>query len=86
MELGSSEAIKQGVMAGLGVSILSRHCVWMELQGKYLVELPVQGFPQCKHWYAVSLKQKTLSPAAQTFIEYLSNNSEGMIKQLEGFY
>ncbi|MEH6649923.1 MAG: LysR substrate-binding domain-containing protein [Motiliproteus sp.] len=86
MELGSSEAIKQGVMAGLGVSILSRHCVWMELQGDYLVELPVEGFPQQGHWYAVSLNQKKLSPVAQTFIDYLASSSEEVINGLEGFF
>ena len=86
MELGSSEAVKQGVMAGLGVSILSRHCVWMEVQGQYLVELPVQNFPQRGHWYAVSLKQKKLSSVTQAFVEYLVNNSEEVIQGLEGYY
>ncbi len=85
MELGSSEAVKQGVMAGLGISILSRHCVWMELKGKYLAELPVQGLPCSISWHAVSLTQKRLSPAAQAFIDYLAKNSEEMIKGLEGF-
>ena len=34
MELGSSEAINQGVMAGLGLSVLSRHNLRLELAGK----------------------------------------------------
>ncbi|MGC3987524.1 MAG: LysR substrate-binding domain-containing protein [Pseudorhodoferax sp.] len=32
MEMSSNEAIKQAVMAGMGVSLLSLHTVWLEMR------------------------------------------------------
>jgi len=71
MELGSSEAIKQAVMAGLGLSVLSRNNLKMELEGKHIVELDVAGFPLMRHWYVMHLKNKKLSLVAQTFLDFL---------------
>jgi len=42
MELGSSEAIKQAVMAGLGISVLSRHNLRLELAGNHIAILDVE--------------------------------------------
>lgn len=75
MELGSSEAIKQAVMAGLGISVLSLHNLRLELKGKYVVILDVEGFPLQKLWYVVYLKDKKLSLATRTFIEFIRDAS-----------
>ncbi len=50
LELGAYEAVKQAVMAGLGVAILSRGTVKLELDHGYLAELDVQGFPLMRQW------------------------------------
>lgn len=71
MELGSSEAITQGVMAGLGLSVQSRHNLRIELAGGHLAVLDVQGFPLKRHWYVVHLKNKHLSFTTQTFLDFL---------------
>lgn len=71
MELGSGEAIKQAVMSGLGISILSSFSLKLELQSKQLVLLDVEGFPVNRNWYAVHRKGKYLSRAAKTFLDYL---------------
>ena len=71
MELGSSEAIKQGVMAGLGVAVLSLHSIELELAANKLVILDVEGFPIKRPWYAVHLKGKKLSLVARTFLDYI---------------
>ncbi|MEB3308605.1 MAG: LysR family transcriptional regulator [Snowella sp.] len=71
MEIGSNEAIKQAVVGGLGLSILSRHSLALEgLQGPLIV-LDVEGFPIQKHWYVIYPGSKQLSIVAQTFLEYL---------------
>lgn len=75
MELGSSEAIKQGVMAGLGVSVLSKHNLRLELPGNHLVILNVNGFPLVRRWYAVHLKNKQLTQVTRTFLDFLLNES-----------
>jgi DNA-binding transcriptional LysR family regulator len=71
MVLGSSETIKQGVIADLGISALSRHSVSLELATKCLVELDVQNFPLMRSWYVVHHETKQLSPTAQAFIDFI---------------
>ncbi len=79
IELGSSEAIKQGVMAGLGIGILSLHSLTLELTAGALVVLDVEGFPQRRRWYAVHLKGKRLSLVARTFLDFILNESEELL-------
>ncbi len=71
MELGSSEAIKQAVMAGLGISVLSRHNLRLELAGDHIAVLDVKGFPLFYRWYAVHLKGRNLSLVTRTFLDFL---------------
>ncbi len=71
MTLGSDETIKQAAAAGLGLAILSRHVLTLELAGGLLRELDVQGFPIVGQWYAAHLKAKRLSPAATAFLQML---------------
>ena len=71
MELGSSEAIKQAVMAGLGISVLSRHNLALELDSGLISVLDVEHFPLIRQWYAVHLKGKKLSGTARMFLDFL---------------
>lgn len=71
MELGSSEAIKQGVMAGLGLSVLSLHSLELERAAGRIAVLDVEDFPIARRWYAVHLKGKKLSLVAKTFLDYM---------------
>ena len=79
MELGSIEAIKQGVMAGLGLSVLPMHSLRLELDGGYLAVLDVEGFPLQRRWHAVHLKGKTLSLVARTFLGFLLEQGERVL-------
>ena len=84
MELGSGEAIKQAVMAGLGVSVLSSHNLKLELEAGLLTILDVEHFPLQRHWYAVHVKGKKLSNTSRRFLEFLLKDSDliwkGMFK------
>ena len=71
MELGSAEAIKQAVMAGLGISVLSLHNLQLELNAGLLTVLDAQDFPIYKKWHAVHHKDKKLSRTAQKFLDFL---------------
>jgi DNA-binding transcriptional LysR family regulator len=71
MELGSIGAIKQGVAADLGIAIMSKQAIALELQTQTLVMLDVQGFPIQRQWYVVHLKGKHLSHAARALRTYL---------------
>ncbi len=79
MELGSIEAIKQAVMAGLGVSVMSRHNLRLELEGGHLCILDVKGFPLRRHWFAVHAAQRELSLVARTFLDFLLSEGSALL-------
>lgn len=70
LELGSNEAIKQAILAGLGISALSRHTLTLNQPGQFAV-LDVEGFPILRHWYAVYPAGRPLSVVARAFLDYL---------------
>jgi DNA-binding transcriptional LysR family regulator len=76
MELGSNEAIKQAVVGGLGVAVLSAHTLPLERSSEELVLLDVQGFPIRRHWYLAYPKDKQLSVVALAFLEFLHKESK----------
>jgi DNA-binding transcriptional LysR family regulator len=71
MEVGSNEAIKQSVQAGLGLGLLSRATIEQELALKRLVVLDVEDFPIMRHWYVVHRRGKRLSAAAEAFKRFV---------------
>jgi len=73
MELGSNEAIKQAIIGGLGISVLSRHTTALGSPMEELTELDVKGFPIDEKWYCTYPAGKQLSIVAQTFLAYLQD-------------
>lgn len=71
MEVGSNEAIKQSVQAGLGLGLLSRATIEQELALKRLAVLDIADFPIMRHWYVVHRKGKRLSAAAEAFKQFM---------------
>ena len=79
MELGSSEAIKQAVLAGLGVSVLPLHNIHRELESGDIIVLDVEHFPLRRRWYAVHLKRRRLSLVAQAFLDFLTSEGRRLL-------
>lgn len=73
MELGSTEAIKQGVAGGLGVSVVSKHTLALDVPMGQLAVLDVEGFPIQRNWYVAYPTGKQLSIVARTFLDYLKD-------------
>ncbi len=71
MEMASNETIKQAVMAGMGISFISRHTLELELQTRRLVILDVRGTPVMREWHLAHLAKKQLSPTAKAFKEFV---------------
>ena len=71
MEMASNETIKQAVMAGMGVSFISRHTLELELQTQRLVVLDVRGTPVVREWHVAHLAKKRLSPTAAAFRQFV---------------
>lgn len=76
MEMGTNEAVKQAVQAGMGLGILSLHSAELELEAGRLVVLNVEHFPVVRHWYIVHRQNKRLSTAAQAFKLFLLTEAE----------
>jgi DNA-binding transcriptional LysR family regulator len=73
MELGSTEAVKEALISGCGVSILSRISISRELADGILVTVPIRGLKMERNFYEVCYKQRPLSPVSQAFRKFLRN-------------
>jgi DNA-binding transcriptional LysR family regulator len=71
MELDHTEAIKQGVMAGLGVALVSIHAVQSEVAARHLVTLRVRGLHLRRHFHVIHDEERPLSASAETFARML---------------
>lgn len=78
LELGSNEAIKQAIAGGLGISVLSEHCLISEGIRGELTILDIEHFPIKRRWYVSHLAGKQLSVIAQTFLDYLLAESKNI--------
>lgn len=65
--LGSNEAVKRAVMAGIGVSFVSSVSVQKELEQGSLIQVPVAGVCIRRDFYLATRKGRELSPAALAF-------------------
>ena len=71
LELGSNEAIKQSVAAGLGLAVLSRHALLTDAATESVAVLNVRGYPVHSNWFVLYPKGKQLSPIAAEFLSHL---------------
>ena len=74
MEIGSNETIKQAVMAGLGIALISGDSVAVELADKRLVTLDAPGMPIVRQWNLVRRQDSSLSAAAAAFSSFLQQS------------
>jgi LysR family transcriptional regulator, low CO2-responsive transcriptional regulator len=72
MEIGSNETIKQAVMAGLGIALISAHTIAAEVEGQRLVVLDVVGLPDMRRWFVVRPAGKRLMPASRVLRDFLA--------------
>lgn len=79
-ELGSSEAIKEAVIAGWGVSVISIHAVSRELSQGLLCEIPIQGLAMERNFYLIYKRQFEFRPFHKTFISFIKNYAPAGIK------
>lgn len=75
-ELGDNSAVKEAVAAGLGIALLSRHALQMELTLGRLTLLDVEGLPIRRQWYVVHRADRRLSRAAQAFRAFLLDRAQ----------
>jgi LysR family transcriptional regulator, low CO2-responsive transcriptional regulator len=76
MELNHTEAIKQAVMAGLGVAFVSVHAVRGEVAGRRLATLRLRGLRIQRHFHVIHSEARTLSAGARALVAMLSERAE----------
>ncbi len=80
MEMSSNETIKQAVMAGMGISLLSLHTLGLELSTGLLRVLRVEGTPLMRTWFVVNLTGKVLSPVAEAFRQFVQVEADPYLR------
>jgi DNA-binding transcriptional LysR family regulator len=79
MQMSSNEAIKQAVMAGMGIALLSLHTIGLELAHNLIASPDTEGLPIMRRWHVVNNSAKTLSPAAEAFRYFVLERGEAFL-------
>ncbi|MDT8364538.1 MAG: LysR family transcriptional regulator [Nitrosomonas sp.] len=81
MEADTTEAIKQGIQAGMGLGIMSIHTIRLEVETSRLKILDVQGFPIKRNWYVVHRKNKRFSGISSAFKQFLLQEAATLVTE-----
>lgn len=81
MELSTDEAIREAILAGVGVSMLSRYSLGLEPGQSKLICLDVEGFPRERHWHFIYPVGKQLSVAARAFMDFARAEAKSLARE-----
>ncbi len=87
LEVASGEAQRECVVAGLGIALLTRHAVSLELAWGLLTELAVEELPLYRSWCVVQSKAKRQSPVALAFAAFIRGERaliSGIVERFSG--
>lgn len=84
IEIGSNETIKQAVMAGLGLALLSAHTIEAEIASGRLVILDVTGLPLLRHWFIVRRADRTPTALAQAIWDFSLVEAPKLMPKING--
>lgn len=83
LQLGSNEAVKQAVIGGFGLAVLSLHALRDELLHHRRVRLlPVEGFPVQGRWHFVRRSERRLTPLATAVREFAGAQAAALDAEL----
>lgn len=74
MELDHVEAVKQAVMAGLGVAFVSAYAIAGELTTRRLAAVRLQGIRVRRHFHVIHNEARTLTASARAFMALLEHS------------
>lgn len=80
MVSSSNEMIKQAVIAGMGLALISAHTVSLELSLGLLTALPVEGFPLMRSWFIVQRRTLPLLPVQARLRTYFIEEGQRVIE------
>ena len=76
LEIGSVEAIKNAVLAGLGVSFISRHAIRVEQELGLLAAIPVRGVTLQRPFYCIHHGDDYWPPAVEAFVGFARESAQ----------
>ncbi|MBI1848539.1 MAG: LysR family transcriptional regulator [Candidatus Rokubacteria bacterium] len=74
-EMGSTQAIKQAVRAGVGISLISRRAVEDECRAGLLHCVRVKDLKIARSFYLLTHRERTRSPLAQAFVDFVESQT-----------
>jgi DNA-binding transcriptional LysR family regulator len=77
MELDHTEAIKQGVMAGLGVAFVSLYAVQGEIAAGRLRVLRLRGVRIQRHFHVIHHEARRVTASARAFMQLFEQTARG---------
>lgn len=84
MELSTNEAIKQAILAGLGVSILSRYTLGLDTEQSHVAILDVEDLPIERQWQFVYPVGKQVAPVARAFMDFVRTEAKRLVQDRLG--
>lgn len=70
-EMGSTEAVRQGIKARIGISILSSRALAEDIEHKCLVAVPLKGFRFLRSFYLAQRRNRQASPLCTAFLNHI---------------
>ena len=83
VEFGSNETIKQAVMAGMGIALISAHTVAAELQAGRLRALDVRGLPIDRSWFLIKRSNRRFLPSTQALWDFIAEKGDTYLPQVQ---
>ena len=74
--MGSSDAVRQAVKAGLGVSVISVRALQEELRSGHLFAVRLKGLQIERSFYVILLKSKSRTPLCSTFLDFIVSRKQ----------
>lgn len=74
-EMASTQAIKQAVRAGVGLSLISRRAVLDECRARLLVCVTIRDLTISRAFHLVTHRDRSRSPLAQAFLAFLESSA-----------
>jgi DNA-binding transcriptional LysR family regulator len=69
--VGSSDAVRQAVKAGLGIAILSIRAIQDDLEAGKLAAVRIAGVRMERSFFVILLKGRSRSPLCKAFLDFI---------------
>ncbi len=84
MEFSTNETIKQAVIAGLGIALISAHTIMDALTAGRVATIAMPGLPIVRRWFLVRPVAARPTPVIQKVHQFLVGEADNYLPQLPG--